>query len=194
MGADGVDGQVQGQGDVLVAALFLVEEDEDGAFRIGEFKKSAVDGLESLTLRELLLGVGSVGWEGFDERGEVFVGIAGGGEGVGAVAAAVLPLVLGYVEDDAVQVGGELGVAVEVREAAVEAKEDLLGKVFDAVGGAGEALQRAEDHPLVLAHDLLERRVGGRAGLGLGDQDWVRPRRLAKVSGDGSKLTRIPAV
>jgi hypothetical protein len=174
MGADGVEGQVEGEGDVFVAALLLVEEDEDGALGVGELEEGAVDGFEGLTVGELLLGVGGWGGEGFDEVGDFLVGIEGGGEGVGAVAAAALPLVLGYVEEDAVEVSGEFGVALEVRKTAVEAQEDLLGEVLDAVRGAGEALEGAEDHLLVLADDLLERELGRGAGLGVAGHWSVR--------------------
>ncbi len=177
MGADGVDGEVEGEGDVLVAALLLVEEDEDGALGVGELEKRVVDGLEGLVAGELLLGVRVVGGEGFDEGRGIFVGIISGGEGAIAVAAAALPLVLGYVEDDAIEIGGEFGVSLKVGQAAVEAEEDLLGEIFDAVGGAGEALKGAEDHGLVLADDLFEQIVGADAGLGLVGQGWVRLRR-----------------
>jgi len=41
----GVDGQAERDGDALIAALFLVIEDEDGALDIGEGEKLLVEGV-----------------------------------------------------------------------------------------------------------------------------------------------------
>jgi hypothetical protein len=101
MGANGADGQVEGESDVFVAELFLMIEDEDGTLGFGELHEGAVDGFEDLLFGELLLGGGAGLGDGFDGIGGVVVGVEGRGVEVGAVFAAALPLVLGYVEDDA---------------------------------------------------------------------------------------------
>lgn len=86
--ADGVDGQVECEGDVLVAALLLMIKDEDGAFGLGELEEGLVYGFEDLGVGELLLGVGSVVGESLDEGWVfvVFVGVEGWGEEVGTLA------------------------------------------------------------------------------------------------------------
>jgi len=161
VGADCVDGKAEGDGDAFVAALFLVVEDEDGALDFGEVKESGVDGVDELGVGEELLGVaGVVGQvvarEVFEPGGFGIVVEGGLGGDVFALFAAALPLVLGDVDDDAVEVGGDGGVAAEVRKGAVEAEEDFLGEVFDLRAGAGHACERAENHALVLAHEGFE--------------------------------------
>jgi len=194
VGADGADGQAQGERDVLVAALLLMIKDENGSLLVRELHESAVDGFEDLLALVELLGVGFVRGEGFDEGGGVVVGVFGGAETVGAILAAALPLILGDINDDAVEVGGELGVALKVDEPAVEAEEDLLGQILEAGvamrTGAGEAQERPEDEGLVLADDVLE--VG--RGMGFVRQGWVRPPLGRKVSANDLKLTRECAV
>jgi hypothetical protein len=80
---------------------------------------------------------------------------------VGAVvAAAALPLVLRYVDGDAVEIGGEEGFAAKTGEGSVEAEENLLGEVFEVFPAAGQAQEGAEDHGLMVAYDLLEGEIG----------------------------------
>ena len=114
-----------------------------------------------LLFHSVLLGVAGVGGEGV--AGEVFkpgAGVVFEGEGFGgegfSVFAASLPFVLGDVDDDAVEVGGDGGVAAEVGEGAVEAEEGFLGEVFDVGAGAGHARERAEDEPLVLVDECFK--------------------------------------
>ena len=161
VGADGVEGKAEGDGDAFVAALFLVVEDEDGALDFGEVEEGGVDGGDELGVGEELLGVAGVigevaAGEVFEPGGFGFVVEGGFGGDVLSFLAAALPLVLCDVDDDAVEVGGDGGVAAEVREGAVEAEKDFLGEVFDLRAGAGHAGERAEDHALVLAHEGFE--------------------------------------
>jgi len=73
-----------------------------------------------------------------------------------AVAAAAFPLILGDVDGDAIEVGGELGVAAELGQGTEEAQKDLLGEVFDVRAGAGEPMERAKDKALVLADERFK--------------------------------------
>ena len=57
MGPDGTDGKAKGVGDLLVGALFLMIEDEDGSLNLAEELEMLFDGLLELALFELLLGV-----------------------------------------------------------------------------------------------------------------------------------------
>lgn len=82
-----------------------------------------------------------------------------------AVAAAALPLVLGYVDGDAVEIGGDEGVAAKAGQGAVEAEKDVLGEVVEMLAAAGEAQQSAKDHVLMVAYHLLEGEIGVQAGL-----------------------------
>ena len=92
-------------------------------------------------------------------------GVVGEGD-VGAIfAATTLPLVLGHVYGDAVEVGGDEGLAAKAGKGAVEAEEDVLGEVVEVLAGAGEAQEGTEDHVLMVVHDLLEGEIGVQAGL-----------------------------
>ena len=120
--ADGVEREVEGLGDLLIGAVFLVEEDEYGAFEVGESLEMGIDGVGELVLFELLDGIGGGVFEA------VFpVGVVGEGEVAAVFAAAALPLVLGDVDCDAIEVSGDMGFAAEVGEGAEEAEEDVLG-------------------------------------------------------------------
>jgi hypothetical protein len=78
------------------------------------------------------------------------------------VAAAALPFVLGYVGDDAIEIGAEQSFAAKRGQCAVEAEKDLLGKIVDMFAAAGETHEGAEDHGLMVTDDLLEVGVGGQ--------------------------------
>jgi len=162
VGADGVDGEREGLGDLLVGALFLVVEDEDGTLGEGEALEVFVDELGELVFFELLDGVG-----GGMLEAALPVCVVGERDVAAVFAAATLPLVLGDVDGDAVEVSGDLGIAAKVGEGAVETEEDVLGEVFEVLG-ADEASEGAEDHRLMVLDDLLEvglsrHRVGLRA-------------------------------
>ena len=57
MGPNGSDGHTQGIGNLLVAALLLMIEDEDGSFYLAETLELLLDRLLELALLYLLLGV-----------------------------------------------------------------------------------------------------------------------------------------
>ena len=79
------------------------------------------------------------------------------------VAAAALPLVLGDVDGDAVEVGGDQGFSAKAGQGAIEPQEDLLGEVVDVLTAASEAQEGAEDHRLMVANQLLEGEIGVQA-------------------------------
>ena len=162
MRAHGVDGHFECGGDGLITAILLVVEDEDGAFGFGEGEQRGVDGGLQLGVGEELVGIAGVGVEGvagkiFEPLGGGFVFLRGGRGGDElALAAAVLPLVLRDVDNDAEEISGERGVAAELGQCTVEAEEDLLREVFDVRARAGHAREGAEDHRLMLADDGFE--------------------------------------
>ena len=161
MGAYCADGKAQGVGDLIVTALFLMIEDEDGALDLAEALELLFDGPLELTFFDLLLGVGV----GVGETVFPAGGVVGEGDVGVAVAAAALPLVLGDVDGDAVEVGGDEGFAAKAGERAVEAEKDVLGEVVEMLATAGEAQEGAEDHVLMVAYHLLEGEIGVQAGL-----------------------------
>ena len=163
MGSHGSDGHAEGVGDLLVGALFLMIEDEDGSLNVAELLELLFDGLLKLALFYLLLGVAVGVGEAFFPAGGVV-----GERDVGAVvAAAALPLVLGDVDGDAIEVGGDEGFAAEAGQGAVEAEEDVLGEVVEMLAAAGKTQEGAEDHVLMVAYHLLEGEIGLQAGLDL---------------------------
>jgi hypothetical protein len=161
MGSHGADGHAQSVGDLLVGAFFLMVEDEDGSLYLAEVLELLFDRLLELALFYLLLGV-SVG------MGETVLPAGGvvGERDVGAVvAASALPLVLGDIDGDAVEVSGDEGIATKAGKGAVETEEDVLGEVVEMLAAAGEAQEGAEDHGLMVADQLLEGEISVQAGL-----------------------------
>ena len=157
----GPDGHVERIGDLLVGALFLMIKDENGSFDLAELLELLFDRLLKLALFYLLLGVAiGMGKTIFPARG-----VIGEGDVGVAVAAAALPLVLGDVDCDAVEVGGDEGIAAKAGQGAVEAEEDVLSKVVEVLAAAGEAQKGAKDHGLMVAHQLLEGEIGEQARL-----------------------------
>ena len=57
MGPDSTNGHAKGVGDLLVGALLLMIEDEDGSFDLAELLELLFDCLLKLALLKLLLGV-----------------------------------------------------------------------------------------------------------------------------------------
>jgi hypothetical protein len=161
MGPYGSDGHTERVGNLLVGALLLMIEDEDGSLDVAEALELIFDDLLKLVLFELLLRVGVGVGEAVFPAG----GVVGEGDVGVAVAAAALPLVLGDVDCDAVKVGGDEGFAAEAGEGTVEAEEDVLGEVIEMLAAAGEAQEGAEDHVLMVAYHLLEGEIGVQAGL-----------------------------
>jgi hypothetical protein len=161
MGSDGADRHAEGIGDLLVGPLFLMIKDEDGALDMAEALKLFFDGLLELALFQLLLGVAiGMGKTIFPARG-----VIGEGDVGVAVAAAALPLVLGNVDGNAVEVGGDEGVATKTGQRAIEAEEDVLGEVIEVLAAAGEAQEGAKDHVLMVAYHSLESEIGVQVGL-----------------------------
>jgi len=84
---------------------------------------------------------------------------------------APLPLVLGDVDRDAVEVGADERFAAKAGQRAEEPEKDILGEIVERgiMGAAGappgEAQQGAEDHLLVIADDLLETWLNGQMGV-----------------------------
>ena len=163
MGPYGSDGHTERVSDLLVAALLLMIEDEDGSLDLAEPLELLFDGLPKLALLYLLLGVAVRVGEAVFPPG----GVVGEGDVGAVVAAAALPLVLRDVDGDAIEVGGDEGVAAEAWEGAIEAEEDVLGEVVEMLAAAGEAQEGAEDHVLMVAYHLLEGEIGLQAGLDL---------------------------
>jgi len=81
--------------------------------------------------------------------------------------AATLPAQVGegLVAGDAREPGADRHRAIEAREIAVGGEEHLLGEIVDVLTASGKAQQRAEDHVLMVVHDLLEGEIGVQAGL-----------------------------
>ena len=161
MGPYGSDGHPERVGDLLVAALLLMIEDEDGPLHLAEMLELLFDGLLKLALLYLLLGVAIRVGEAVFPAG----GLVGEGDVGVAVAAAALPLVLSDVDGDAIEVGGDEGFAAEAGQGAVEAEEDVLGEVVEMLAAAGKTQEGAEDHVLMVAYHLLEGEIGVQAGL-----------------------------
>ena len=163
VGSDGSDRHTEGVGDLLVSALLLMIEDEDGSLDLAKPLELLFDGLLELALLDLLLGVAVGVGEAVFPAG----GVVGEGDVGAVVAAATLPLVLRDIDGDAVEVGGDEGFAAEAGEGAIEAEEDVLGEIVEMLAAAGEAEEGAEDHVLMVAYHLLEGEISLQAGLDL---------------------------
>jgi hypothetical protein len=161
MGPDRTDGHAEGVGDLFVAALFLMIEDEDGPLDPAETLELLFDRLLKLTLFYLLLGVAvRVGEAVFPTRG-----VVGKRDVRVPVLAAAFPLVLGDIDGDAIEVGGDEGIAAKARKGTVEAEEDILGEVVEVFAATGEAQEGTKDHVLMVVDHLLEGEIGVQAGL-----------------------------
>jgi len=163
MGPYGSDGHTERVSDLLVAALLLMIEDEDSSLDLAQLLELLFDGLLELAFFYLLLGVAVGAGEAVFPAG----GVVGEGDVGAVVAAAALPLVLRDVDGDAVEVGGDEGLAAEAGQGAIEAEEDVLGEIVEVLAAAGEAQEGAKDHVLMVAYDLLEGEIGLQAGLDL---------------------------
>jgi hypothetical protein len=161
MSSHGSDGHTERVGDLLVGALFLMIEDEDGSLDVAEALELLFDGLLELAFFYLLLRVAVGVGEAVFPAG----GVVGEGDVGAVVAAAALPLVLRDVDSDAVEVGGDEGFAAEAGEGAIEAEEDVLGEIVEVLAAAGETQEGAEDHVLMVVYHLLEGEIGVQAGL-----------------------------
>lgn len=155
VGANGIDRHLERRGYSVIAAIFLVIEDQNGAFGLRQRQQRSVDGGLQFGVGEELLGGASVTVDSIS--GQIlqpfarFVLVEGRVRRSSklALAAAALPLVLSHVDDDAVEVCRQRGIPAEVWKGAVEAEKDLLGEVFDVRAGRGHAREGAEDHGLM---------------------------------------------
>ncbi len=143
MSPHGSDGHIERVGDLLVGALFLMIEDEDGSLNVAELLELLFDGLLELALLYLLLGVAVGVGEAVFPAG----GVVGEGDVGTVVAAAALPLVLSDVDGNAIEVGGDEGFAAEAGEGAVEAEEDVLGEIVEVLAAAGEGQASSSVRP-----------------------------------------------
>ena len=161
MSPDRTNGHAEGVGDLFVAALLLMIKDEDGSLDVAETLEVLFDGLLELALLQLLLGVAVGVGETVLPGGDII----GEGDVEVAVAAAALPLVLGDVDGNAVEIGRNERVSTKAGQGAVEAEKDVLGEIVEMFAAAGEAQQGAKDHLLMVAYHLLEGEISRQAGL-----------------------------
>src|SRR6202035_4593654 len=63
-----------------------------------------------------------------------------------------------FVDGDADQPGGELGVALELIELLIRLQESVLGNILRVFTVLRDMLRNPEDLPVVLSNQLLERR------------------------------------
>ena len=157
----GSDGHTESVGDLFVAALLLMIEDENGSLDLTEPLELLFNALLELALFELLLGVAVRVGETVFPAG----GVVGEGDVRVAVAAPALPLVLGDVDGNAVEVSRDEGLAAKAGQRAIEAEEDVLREIIEVFAAAGQAQKGAEDHVLMIAYHFLEAEIGVQAGL-----------------------------
>ena len=145
---------------LLVTTLFLMVEHEDGPLHRAELLQLLFYRIPELALGKLLLGVqAGVGQTIFP----VSLLTRKGNQGT-VVTPAALPLILGHVGDDAVEVGAEQGIATEGAQSPVEAEKNLLGKIVHVLAAAGKANKGSEDHRLMVSDNLFEAEVDGVQG------------------------------
>jgi hypothetical protein len=161
MSSDGADGHAKGIGDLFVAPLLLMIEDEDSSLDLTEALKLFFDGLLEFALFDLLLGVAVGVGEAFFPGG----GVVGERDVGVSVAATAFPLVLGDVDSDAIEISGDESFSAKAGKGAIEAEEDVLGEIVEVFVAAGEAQEGAEDHRLMVVDHLLEGEIGVQAGL-----------------------------
>ncbi len=155
------DRQSQDVRNLLVRALLLMIEDENGALNRTQPLELRFDRVLELALLQLLLGVSPGMLEPvFPARN--FVGER---DMRANIPTPPLPLVLRYVHRNAIKIGGDQGFAAKARQRTIEAKKDILGEIIDMLAAPGQPQQGAKHHVLVLAHQLLEAEIGGQARL-----------------------------
>jgi hypothetical protein len=182
MGPDRVDGDPKCVGDLLVGAILLMKEDENGTLWQRETCEMLFNKLCELVCFKLLDGAaGGVLQAAFEI--EVLIGER---EVLAILAPAAGTLIVSHVCGDAIEVRGDLGLAAKVGECPEEPEKDVLRKVFQ-VGllnaGAKQPSKGAEDHLLMVFYDLLE---GDSAWHRLGER--VRPENAGEVSRKQVKL------
>lgn len=138
---DGGFGATEGAGGFGVVKAVVDGEDEGGAVFGVQFHEGFLD--------ETGAGVGR-------RRGGGFQVLTVGGVGGLAAVAFVLP-VEAKVDGDAIEPGGEAGVAAEAAELAVGLEEGVLREVGGIREGAGHAIGEGVYHALVAFDELRKR-------------------------------------
>jgi hypothetical protein len=146
---------------LLVAAFFLMIEDQDRPLNLTEKLKLFLHSLLELAFFYLLLGVAVGVRKPFLPR-RSFVRK----RNVGAVITSPpLPLILRNIHRDPVEISCDQGFAAKTRQGSVEPQKDILRKIIDMLTTAGQAQQGAEDHRLMVAYQLLEAEIDVQARL-----------------------------
>jgi hypothetical protein len=158
MGAHGAYGQLKRLGNLLVAPFFLMVEHQNGPLHRAELLQLALYRIPELPFSKLLLSVETGMLKAAFPIALVFSKRHQGK----VITAAALPFVLGYVGDNAIEVGAEQSFTTKRGECPVEAEKDLLSKIVDMFPAPGETHEGAEDHGLMVSDDLLEAEVGGQ--------------------------------
>jgi len=148
--------------DLLVAAFFLMIEDQHRPLNFAEKLKLFFDGLLELLFFYPLLGI-AVGVRQPILPGRRFVRE----RYVRAVVAPPLPLVLRDINRDPVEIGGDQGLTAKTRQRPVEPQKDILRKIIDVLTASGQAEEGTEDHRLMIAYQLLEGEIDVQARLDL---------------------------
>lgn len=135
--ANGADGDVEDEGDLLVGELFEFAEDDDLFEDEGERVEAFAEGSECFSARKRLAGAFVKGW-----RVKRIVGRVDGDEALGAFE--VTPEL---AASDAAEPCGECGSAVGIEAAGIaeEGEEDLLSNLLGDGGVAAETKSEAID-------------------------------------------------
>jgi hypothetical protein len=170
MGAYSVQRQLQDAGDLVVAASFLMKEDERRPFAIGEPGECVLHRVPGVLLLERAV----------DRRpgvGQSFlpapVRLAQRDGSIDRLATTIA-FILRHVDDDAKEIRRQLRLAAKVRECAKEPQEHLLRRIFD-VTAADETSEHAKHHGLMVTNELFEVVVGHVP-------TEIRPRSTTRVS------------
>lgn len=158
--ANGSERNSQRQRYLLITALLLMIEDQHRTFDVAERREMPVDRLLKFCIGKLLLGVPI-------RVGKAVLPIGGlvrDRDQRTIFAGSPLPFVLRHIHRDAVEIGGKKSLLPETGKSTVQAKKDILREIFKVLAASGKAKKCAEDHRLVVAHNLLEGVVDVQAG------------------------------
>jgi hypothetical protein len=146
---------------LLVAAFFLMIEDQDRSLNLAKDLKLLLHSLLELAFFYLLLGV-AVGVRKPLLPGRSFVRKRHMGA---IITSPPFPLVLRDIHRDPVKIGSDQGFAAKTRQRTVEPEKNILRKIIDMLTTAGQAQQGAKDHCLMVAYQLLEGEIDVQARL-----------------------------
>ncbi len=146
---------------LLVAAFFLMIEDQDRPLNLTENLKLFLDGLLELSFFQLLLGVAVRVRKPLLPR-RSFVRKRNMGA---VITSPPLPLVLRDIHRDPVKIGGDQGFAAKTRQRTVKPQKDIQRKIIDMLTTARQAQEGAKDHCLMVAYQLLEGEIDVQARL-----------------------------